>query len=790
MSDKSIIRVSNVLFEKHPALQIAVLKVQDFENTVVKKGITEKLRKVGEKIRNEYTSDTLGNIDAVKVWRDAYSGFGAKPKKYKSSVEALLRRVIAGEEIPSINPLVDVYNYISLKYLLPLGADDLDKINDTISLTYTCGTEEFTAIGSEETKTVNQGEVAYLLGKETVLCRRWNWREADHSKITINTKNAIIYVETLQEDTASFDAAVAELQQILDAELAVLRPGQNVLSIETMQTQSQEFSEFYEPVGNQKKKSQSTTTEKKKTGVKPPFPLYHWADVTAHKVICEKGDKESYTVAAGITPSGVVHIGNFREIITNELVKRALEYRGKKVRFIYSWDDFDVFRKVPKNMPQQEALHKELRKAIVDVFDPYSKVESYARNNQIPVEEDVKLVGIKCEFIYQAQAYRSGKYAEGIKHALQNTNKIKEHLNKHRKEPLADDWLPVAVFSQSDRTDEVQNLRYDGEWTVSYEVKDGSTESINFKEGGDVKLKWRIDWPMRWDFEQVDFEPGGKDHSTNGGSYDTGKDIVQDLWKRDAPTYIMYDFINIKGRSGKMSSSKGDVMTVRDVLKVYTPELLRYLFAGTRPNTEFSISFDLDVIKVYEDFDKCERLYFGMETLSNEKELSKQKRIYELSAVDEVSKTMPYQPSFRHLTTLLQIHELDVDKTIDYIAHELKNDFDKQRIKERAEAAKYWLENYAPEEFVFKVQSSVQVDLAEEQKAILKVLASKLKEKEWTDKELHEEVYVLCRNHEMSPKEFFALTYRVLVNKEKGPRLASFILEIGRERVAKLFESV
>ena len=74
--------------------------------------------------------------------------------------------------------------------------------------------------------------------------------------------------------------------------------------------------------------------------------LYHWADLAAEKVIQEKVDKKQYTVAAGITPSGTVHIGNFREIITVDLVKRALEKRGKKVRFIYSWDDYDVFRKV------------------------------------------------------------------------------------------------------------------------------------------------------------------------------------------------------------------------------------------------------------------------------------------------------------------------------------------------------------------------------------------------------------------------------------------------------------
>src|SRR3989344_8383190 len=92
--------------------------------------------------------------------------------------------------------------------------------------------------------------------------------------------------------------------------------------------------------------------------------LFHWADVAAENVIREKGDKKNYTVAAGITPSGTVHIGNFREIITVELVKRALESRGKKVRFIYSWDNYDRLRKVPENIPNSEMLKDHIGKPI------------------------------------------------------------------------------------------------------------------------------------------------------------------------------------------------------------------------------------------------------------------------------------------------------------------------------------------------------------------------------------------------------------------------------------------
>ena len=238
-----------------------------------------------------------------------------------------------------------------------------------------------------------------------------------------------------------------------------------------------------------------------------------------------------------------------------------------------------------------------------------------------------------------------------------------------------------------------------------------------------------------------------------------------------------------------MSSSSGNVVDLANVLEVYEPEIVRYIFAGTRPNREFSISFDVDVLAIYEEFDKVERVYYGLET-KNEKKTAKDKVAYELSYIGDIQKTIPYQPSFRHLTMLLQIYDFDMDKVIGYFEKELKNDHDKKRVRTRAECAANWVRKYAPEEFRFKVQDNVQVTLVVQEKQILQQLSAKLKERDWTDKELHEELYILCKNNDFPSSDFFTLCYRALINKDKGPRLASFILEIGKERVAKLFGSV
>ena len=171
----------------------------------------------------------------------------------------------------------------------------------------------------------------------------------------------------------------------------------------------------------------------------------HWADLAAENLI-KIENKKKYVCAAGITPSGTIHIGNFREVITVDLVSKALKDKRKSVRFIYSWDDYDVFRKIPKNMSKQDLLNKYLRKPIVDTPDPFDCHKSYAEHHEKEFEQSLPVVGIKPEFIYQAKKYRKCDYAESIKIAMQNRQKIIDILNKYREEPFEKDWYPASIF--------------------------------------------------------------------------------------------------------------------------------------------------------------------------------------------------------------------------------------------------------------------------------------------------------------------------------------------------------
>ena len=526
--------------------------------------------------------------------------------------------------------------------------------------------------------------------------------------------------------------------------------------------------------------------------------LCHWADQMADTIIREKGDLDSYTCASGITPSGTVHLGNFREIITVDLVVRALRSRGKNVRFIYSWDDYDVFRKVPANMPDPEILEKYLRFPITEVPDTTNRNENYARHHEVDIEQQLPRVGIAPEFLYQASRYRANRYAEGMKKAMQMRETIKECLNEYRddahKMKPEDVYWPVAIFCGKCSKDTTNITGYDGEYGISYKCECGHEETADIRTFKGAKLGWRVDWPMRWNEEKVVFEPGGKDHISPGGSYDTAKLVSKKIYGWDAPVTMRYDFVNLKGVPGKMSSSKGKVIALPDALDVYQAEVLRYLFAGTRPNTEFAISFDMDVLKVYEDYDKTERIVYGVDKAKNEDQFNKEKRIYMLSQIDgKIPETMPYQITFRMLTTLLQTYSGDMDAVIKSLG-DVKPE-QEERLRRRMACAWFWIQNSAPscaEDFIFTIRNDgSKADLDETMSKAVSRVRDEVVPKLDTftqDKECQQAMYDIATDMGIDAKQLFTALYQAVVAKDQGPRLGGFFRIIGKERLEKILK--
>lgn len=528
--------------------------------------------------------------------------------------------------------------------------------------------------------------------------------------------------------------------------------------------------------------------------MKPASP--HWADQTVSRIVGYWGDQDSYTVASGITPSGMVHIGNFREVITVDLVARALRSAGKQVRFVYSWDDFDTFRKVPGNLPEQDMLKTHLRRPISRVPDAYGVAESYARSNMNAFEEELSQMGIHPEFLVQHERYGDGLYAASIRRTLEHTEEIKEILNEFRKTPLEEDWLPTAVYCESCDRDEMDYQRYEGDWGYSYKCSScGHESTIDIRNTKNLKLNWRTDWPMRWAFEKVDFEPGGKDHSSEGGSFDTAKKIVQQVFDRRPPQYLQYDFVSIKGMDGKMSSSKGNLITLGQALEVYDPQMIRWLFASQRPNHDFSLAFDQDVIKTYDEFDRAEKAALGPKP----EKLGKWpmiRRTYELSTVEEgvLPESVPYRAPFRELCNRLQIVDGDPIKALEKFYHaDVKTEQDKNLFVDRCQRAWNWLKSYAPEEFIYTLNgTAISVECSEDQQKALSALIELVDKTDLETipaKDLNQAIYdEVIRKCEVDAKDFFQVVYQKLISRDRGPRLPGFMKEIGSERLLNLLK--
>ena len=185
------------VIEKYPELKVGVLILKGIENKGNAEEISELMDATFAKVKAHFEGRELTKEPKIADWREAYKSFGYKPASYRCSAEALLRRVIGDKGLPSINPVVNLYNLISIKHSLPAGADDLDHIDGGIRLAMAKGGEPFTTLGSREEAKAQEGEIIYRDDVE-VLCKAWNWRECDKSKITEETKNVSLVIEGLE----------------------------------------------------------------------------------------------------------------------------------------------------------------------------------------------------------------------------------------------------------------------------------------------------------------------------------------------------------------------------------------------------------------------------------------------------------------------------------------------------------------------------------------------------------------------------------------------------------------
>lgn len=566
-----------------------------------------------------------------------------------------------------------------------------------------------------------------------------------------------------------------------------------------------------------------------------------WVSRFADEVIEEserRAPGKPVVVASGLSPSGPIHLGNLREVMTPHLVADEIRRRGYQVRHLISWDDYDRYRKVPQGIAgvDEEAWKEHIGKPLTSVPAPKgSSHANWAEHFKAAMIESLAELGVEFDGISQTAQYTSGVYREQILHAMRHRGDIDAILDQYRtkkspakkqqQKPLDEAELEAAEGSGAAGEDDGSsgaagyfpykpycgNCEKDLTTVTSYDDDSteltyactacGFSETVRLSEFNRGKLVWKVDWPMRWAYEGVVFEPSGVDHSSPGSSFQVGGQIVG-IFGGKQPIGPMYAFVGISGMA-KMSSSKGGVPTPADALKIMEPQLLRWLYARRRPNQSFKVAFDQEIQRLYDEWDRLDAKVADGSALPADAAAHSRAVRTAAGELPRTARPLPYRTlaSVADITAghedqaLRILSELDPEQPLTSL----------DEVRPRYDKAEAWINTHVPAEQRTIVRDEPDAELLksldEASQQSLRLLLDGLAE-HWSLDGLTHLVYGVPKVQagfpaDATPKElppeiktaqrsFFALLYHLLVGRDTGPRLPTLLLAVGQERVRAL----
>lgn len=570
----------------------------------------------------------------------------------------------------------------------------------------------------------------------------------------------------------------------------------------------------------------------------PPSEPHDWVTRAADDAIRhheKSGAGGPVTCSSGISPSGPIHLGNLREFLMPHFVADELRRRGVPVRHLHVWDDYDRFRKVPAGVDPSYAEH--IGRPYTAVPDPWGCHPTWSDHFKEPIVQALHELGVDMEEISQTERYRSGLYRAEVLRAVRRRRDIDAVLAKYRTKKVAYDaapdatghhdaqeaealaesvanddegesgaggegvgYFPFKPYCRDCGRDTTTVTAYDDEttdlaYTCSVNDYHGTTNLATQDEG---KLVWKADWPMRWAFEHVDFEPAGMDHATPGSSFTVGHELVESVWDYPRPAWFGYGFVGFAGVQ-KMSSSAGGAPTAEDALRVLEPGILRWLYVRRQPKQTFDIDFGPEVVRLYDEWDALGR------KAADPAKRDVQVLAHERAASTQTAGRLPTPEvvvPFRMLSSVADVTAGSADQ-ISRIVNHMGHPHDSvDQLEPRLSRAVAWTEEFVPAADRTTVRT-------EPDNAAIEALSSQ--EREWLalllqglqgDLELESVTSLvygvpkLARGMPLDDKptdevkadqkEFFRLLYHLLVDADRGPRLPTLIVALGTDRVRTL----
>jgi lysyl-tRNA synthetase class 1 len=499
-------------------------------------------------------------------------------------------------------------------------------------------------------------------------------------------------------------------------------------------------------------------------------PREHWADRIAREVIAAG---RAPVISTGISPSGEIHVGNLREVLTADAIHRALLDLGAAPRFHFVADDFDPLRRV---YPFLDASVYEplVGRPLSAIPCPCGRHASYADHFLEPFLASLRELRIPVEVVRAHELYGGGRMNGCIVEALRGSERIAAILAELTGKAAEAGWSPFQPLCPAcGRISSARVTGFSAEAeTVDYACACGSSGTVPMAGGG--KLTWRIDWPARWKVLGVTVEPFGKDHATRGGSYDTGARIAREVFGVEPPFPIPYEWIRLKG-GGDMSSSKGNVLSIANALELVPPEVLRYLVLREPPQRTIAFDPGLPLLQLMDEVDDANAAGRDDRSL----------------ALSRAGGFRPFGVPFKHLVVAAQTAGFDEERTREVLARTGYGAVDREALRERLGYARRWLAAHAPDDLRFEVRAALPAEargLTPDQREFLLRVSEGLRDG-MTGDEVHDRIYSLAPSFPGTPPaELFRAIYLSLLGKPRGPRAGWFVAMLGPRWSAARFQ--
>ena len=511
-----------------------------------------------------------------------------------------------------------------------------------------------------------------------------------------------------------------------------------------------------------------------------------WCDQLVEKI------EGQQTINDSKTPSGRAHVGALRGPLIHDAIFRTLKAKGVPVRYLFGVDDYDPVDEIPYG--EAEHFEKYLGAPLCNVPPPPGSNATDMADHYISEFFSVfGELGIRPEFYRMRDIYRSGRFNEAIDAILRKADVVRRIYKEVSGSERPDHWHPFQVVCEKcGRVGTTVVSSYDGK-EVTYECRPnlvkwavgcghrGKTSPFD----GKGKLPWKLEWCAKWRTFPVTIEGAGQDHSTKGGSRDVAMACLRAIFGQQPPLNCPYDFFLVGG--AKMSSSKGIGVTSRDMANFLPPDILRFLLI--RPTPRQPVNFEpseVYIIKLFNEFDRFHQKYFN-----DPKITADDKRIYELSKVD--LEPAHWLADFQLVAALSQMPHLDLVKELERRKGSPFTELERKHLELRIRAARYWVENYASEEEKTRLQETLPAraqELTQTQRAFLQILAEKLPDAAWEGDALQVSIFNAARLTPIDQPTAFKAIYRVLLDRENGPKAGNFLSFLDRKFVEQRFREL